>query len=308
MVLALHSWRDAVRIGPWLDGSGDGLMERLQWWLLLLSAVMFSMSGCGSTKAWQGTALSDYDIWAQHSSHFASGNHLVFSLKSHPTANTITERDKTTAAREDWWGQLVPQDKVAVVAKTKAKPKPNTPPPAAIASSSDPASGSSAAGAKRSATAAPKESWWRRILPGGNGKKTTTPAVATASAGSVPSASAPAPTDRKDVSGVWRGRWAANGSWGERRESDARMVFAQDGSKGTARMVLTDTVAATGVPEVVRHFGALGTPMNIRVSRSEVLARFEDGPAVLVRFQRKGERLYGRIDASPSFLLVLERQ
>jgi len=48
--------------------------------------------------------------------------------------------------------------------------------------------------------------------------------------------------------------------------------------------------------------------MSYRVSRSEVQARYEDGPAVLLRFRRVGERLYGRIDASPSFLLVLDRQ
>ena len=279
-------------------------MERLQWWLLLLSAVMFSMSGCSSTKAWQGTALSDWQVWAQHSSHFASGQHLTFSIKSHPTPASISEADKAIAAREEWWGQLVPQDKVAVVAKTKAKPKPSMP-PAAIASSSEPTPDSAHSAAPARPATGPKESWWRRMLPGG---KKTTPAVATASTAAVPSASAPAPIDRKDITGVWRGRWAANGSWGERRESDAQMIFAQLGTKGTARMVLTDTVAATGVPEVVRHFGALGTPMNIRVSRSEVVARFEDGPAVLVRFKREGDRLYGRIDASPSFLLVLERQ
>jgi hypothetical protein len=29
---------------------------------------------------------------------------------------------------------------------------------------------------------------------------------------------------------------------------------------------------------------------------------------VLLRFTRVGERLYGRIDGSPSFLLVLDRQ
>jgi hypothetical protein len=29
---------------------------------------------------------------------------------------------------------------------------------------------------------------------------------------------------------------------------------------------------------------------------------------VLVRFKRVGDRLYGRIDSSPSFLLVLDRQ
>ena len=294
MVLALHLWRNAAHVGPWLGGSGDGLMERLQWWLLLLSAVMFSMSGCSSTRAWQGTALSDFDIWKQHSTHFASPHHLVFSSKSHPTTASITAADKAAAAREEWWGHLVPQEKMAVV----AKPKPAKPTPV-VASSDEPAP-----------TVAPtpptqaKESWWRRVLPG-SGKKTTRAMASVAPAASAP---APIPTERKDISGVWRGRWASNGSWGERRESDAYMIFAQTGTKGTGRMVLSDTVAATGVPEVVRHFGALGTPMNIRVSKSEVLARFEDGPAVLVRFKREGDRLYGRIDASPSFLLVLERQ
>jgi hypothetical protein len=174
-----------------------------------------------------------------------------------------------------------------------------------MASSSEPTADSTRTAAHARPATVAKESWWRRILPGG---KKTTPTVATASAAAIPSASAPAPIDRKDISGIWRGRWAANGSWGERRESEAQMIFAQQGTKGTARMVLTDTVAATGVPEVVRHFGALGTPMNIRVSRSEVLARFEDGPAVLVRFKRDGDRLYGRIDVSPSFVLVLERE
>src|SRR5947209_2641712 len=154
----LAPWPNAARIGPWLDGSRDGLMERLQWWLLLLSAVMFSMSGCSSTKAWQGTALSDWQVWAQHSSHFASGQHLTFSIKSHPTPASISEADKAIAAREEWWGQLVPQDKVAVVAKTKAKPKPSMP-PAAIASSSEPTNESTRAAATAPTATAVKESW-----------------------------------------------------------------------------------------------------------------------------------------------------
>src|SRR5439155_649122 len=149
-------------------------MERLQWWLLLLSAVMFSMSGCATRADWQ--------IWAGHPAHFASSNHLAFSAKSHPTTASITEADKEAAEREAWWGRLMPQEKPTAVA------------------------------------------------------------------------------------------------------------------------------AALGVPEIVRHIGAMGIPMSYRVSRSEVLARYEDGPAVLLRFKRVGERIYGRIDASPSFLLVLERQ
>src|SRR5205085_11749799 len=120
VVLALHFWPTRPASDRGAMARGIGLMERLQWWLLLLSAVMFSMSGCSSSKAWQGTALSDWQVWAQHSSHFASGEHLTFSLKGHPTPASISEADKAVAAREEWWGQLVRQEKVAVVAKEEA--------------------------------------------------------------------------------------------------------------------------------------------------------------------------------------------
>jgi hypothetical protein len=237
VVLALHAWRGTVHVGPGLDGLGDGLMERLQWWLLLLSAVMFSMSGCGTVRAWHLAALRDWQEWSAHPAHFASAHHLAFSVKSHDTVATISEADTEAAAREDWWGRLVPEEKATVVA-----------------------------------------------------------------------ASAPAPTATMDMTGHWRGRWVANGPWGDRRESDAEVVFLQSGDRGTGRMKLADTVAAVGVPEVVRYFGALGTPVNYRISRGQVLARYEDGPAMLVRFTRVGDRIYGRVDASPSFLLVLDRQ
>jgi len=264
-------------------------MERLQWWLLLLSAVMFSMSGCATRADWQ--------MWAGHPAHFASANHLTFSAKSHPTTASISETDIKTAEREEWWGRLMPQEKKAtVVAAAPASDPTSASDPASV---SDPASASTPTSA---AVVAPKEAWWRRILPG---KKAT---VVAASARTPAAAAAPAPADVMDLTGRWRGRWMASGVWGDRRESDAEMVFVQDGTRGTSRMKLADTVAALGVPEIVRHIGAMGIPMSYRVSRSEVQARYEDGPAVLLRFRRVGERLYGRIDASPSFLLVLDRQ
>src|SRR2546428_12260250 len=86
-----------------------------------------------------------------------------------------------------------------------------------------------------------KESWWRRVLPG-SGKKTprTVDGVALAPAASAP---APMPTDRKDISGVWRGRWAANGSRGERRASGAQENFAPTRPEGAGRPVPSDAVA-----------------------------------------------------------------
>ena len=244
-------------------------MERLQWWLLLLSAVMFSMSGCSSVREWRLTALRD---WSEHPTHFASSQHMGFSMKSHPTAAGISEADREASAREDWWGKVVPASGAIMVADAGSTP--------ASVPSFAPTSGAGSASAATSSVSAPA-----------NG-----------------SAAVSAPVDVMDMTGRWRGHWVASGAWGERRESEAEVTFTQSGGKGTSHMVLADTVAAVGVPEVVRHFGALGTPMNFRISRGEVVARFEDGPAVAVRFTRVGDRLYGRMDASPSFLLVLDRQ
>jgi hypothetical protein len=196
-------------------------MERLQWWLLLLSAVMFSMSGCA-------TLAEDWQVWSGHPAHFASVDHLAFSVKSHDTSASITESDTTTATREEWWGRLVPEDVVSVAVM--------------------------------------------------------------------------------DVTGRWRGRWAAAGAWGDPRGSDAEVVFVQYGAGGTGRVKLIDTVAAVGVPDTVRYFGSFGMPVRYRIKDGEVVARYEDGPAVEIHFTRVGDRLYGRAKSSPSFLLVLDRQ
>jgi hypothetical protein len=274
-------------------------MERLQWWLLLLSAVMFSMSGCSSVRAWQVGALR---IWSENPAHFASAQHMAFSLKSHKTAASIKPGDTEAAEREAWWGREVPDQKAIVVASSGTTTIPaststtaddkggpaSTATPSTASTQTDPATTSAPA-----STSAPMHA---------SAPAPTTSATTTFSAAAHPS------VDNMDMTGVWRGRWTATGSWGERRESEAEMVFVQNGTRGTGRMRLADTVAATGVPETVRYFGALGTPMNYRVSRDQIYARYEDGPPVEVRFKRVGDRLYGRMAASPSFLLILERQ
>jgi hypothetical protein len=75
-------------------------MEGLRWWLLLLTALMFSMSGC---------AGQEWTIWATNPVHFASAQHLAFSVKGHPTEASIMEEDIQAATREEWWGRLVPE-------------------------------------------------------------------------------------------------------------------------------------------------------------------------------------------------------
>jgi hypothetical protein len=83
-------------------------MESLRWWLLLIAAVMFSMSGCASSQDWA--------FWRAHPTHFASGEHLSFSARhdtGYPEVTghaepSITDADVDLARNEAWWGHLVP--------------------------------------------------------------------------------------------------------------------------------------------------------------------------------------------------------
>ena len=78
-------------------------MANLRWWLLLIAAVMFSMSGCASARDWS--------TWREHPTHFASNDHLTFSVRAgHGEAAAISDADKARAAREGWWGDLVPAE------------------------------------------------------------------------------------------------------------------------------------------------------------------------------------------------------
>jgi hypothetical protein len=76
-------------------------MENLRWWLLLIAAVMFSMSGCASSRDWA--------YWRDHPTHFASGGHMTFSAKNDNVYYpTVTEADVKLARDYGWWGDEVP--------------------------------------------------------------------------------------------------------------------------------------------------------------------------------------------------------
>lgn len=74
-------------------------MEGLRWWLLLLTAIMFSMAGC---------AMQDWSTWSTTHAHFVSVRHSTFSVPGHPAEATISEDDMVVAAREEWWDRPLP--------------------------------------------------------------------------------------------------------------------------------------------------------------------------------------------------------
>ncbi len=78
-------------------------MDNLRWWLLLIAAVMFSMSGCASSRDWT--------TWRDHPTHFASNEHMTFSARQgNGDDPAITDADKALAGTEGWWGDLVPPE------------------------------------------------------------------------------------------------------------------------------------------------------------------------------------------------------
>ena len=66
-----------------------------------LAALALGVSACASSKEWQ--------TWSEHTTHFASSQHLGFSKKnSDPRDPRIGPADVKTSEDERWWGAYVP--------------------------------------------------------------------------------------------------------------------------------------------------------------------------------------------------------
>jgi hypothetical protein len=73
---------------------------RVRVFLLLLGGAVAG-SACASSEQWAE--------WRQHSSHFASGDHLFFSMRhqgDNPTPR-VSRRDVDEARAQSWWGQPI---------------------------------------------------------------------------------------------------------------------------------------------------------------------------------------------------------
>jgi hypothetical protein len=67
-------------------------------WLLLAGALL--VAGCATTEEWT--------TWKSHATHFASDDHLDFSLRNRESgAARVTRGDVAMARDEGWWGKPV---------------------------------------------------------------------------------------------------------------------------------------------------------------------------------------------------------
>lgn len=68
--------------------------------LLMLGGALALVGGCATGEQWKD--------WHGHSTHFASGQHGVFSLRNTEGSAPKVRRSDIEADRaEKWWGQVV---------------------------------------------------------------------------------------------------------------------------------------------------------------------------------------------------------
>ena len=68
--------------------------------LLLIGAVLVGTAGCATGEEWT--------TWRSHTSHFASGSHMGFSVRNREgTAPRVSRQDVAIARTESWWGKPI---------------------------------------------------------------------------------------------------------------------------------------------------------------------------------------------------------
>ena len=67
---------------------------------LFIGAAALLIAGCASSEEWK--------TWKDHPTHFASGQHMTFSVKNREGAKPIVTRSDIAKARDEgWWGKPV---------------------------------------------------------------------------------------------------------------------------------------------------------------------------------------------------------
>ena len=68
--------------------------------VLLIGGFMILSTACATSQEWAE--------WQQHSSHFASGDHLTFSFRNvEGRAPRVRRSDLERARAEQWWGKAI---------------------------------------------------------------------------------------------------------------------------------------------------------------------------------------------------------
>jgi len=74
-------------------------MRGNRWKVLLVGGVLLVTAGCASNEEWS--------TWGSHPSHFASGDHFLFSMRNTEQKPRVTKEDLSKAREQAWWGKTI---------------------------------------------------------------------------------------------------------------------------------------------------------------------------------------------------------
>jgi hypothetical protein len=74
-------------------------MRGSRWKVLLAGGVLLVTSGCATSEEWT--------TWGEHPSHFASGDHLFFSMRNTEDKPRVRREDLTKSREQGWWGKTI---------------------------------------------------------------------------------------------------------------------------------------------------------------------------------------------------------
>jgi hypothetical protein len=70
--------------------------------------ALLVLSGCATSTEWT--------TWKEHPAHFASGEHLTFSLRNgEDKPARVTRQDVALARDQSWWGKAVTVDQQQII-------------------------------------------------------------------------------------------------------------------------------------------------------------------------------------------------
>ena len=67
---------------------------------VIVTFATIAFAGCATSEEW--------GVWKSHPSHFASGQHMVFSVRNtEGRTPKVARTDITQASNEGWWGKPI---------------------------------------------------------------------------------------------------------------------------------------------------------------------------------------------------------
>jgi hypothetical protein len=74
---------------------------------LVLGIPLLLLAGCATGEEWT--------TWKDHTSHFASGDHLRFSWRNGTEKANVTRNDVAMARDQSWWGKAITVEQQQII-------------------------------------------------------------------------------------------------------------------------------------------------------------------------------------------------